>query len=105
MLNRTSAPKMISRKLHAERANRQPVTASLEGKDFERFVEELSASFVRSPVDEIGRQIDRWIREIVLGLNLDRGALAQVDPRSGKLTVRHSWGRHHLVKLPIGLEL
>ncbi len=105
MLNRTSAQKMISRKLHAERANRQPVTASLEGKDFERFVEELSASFVRSPVDEIGRQIDRWIREIVLGLNLDRGALAQIDAKSGRLTVRHSWGRDHLVKLPAGLEL
>src|SRR5258708_2008043 len=105
MINRTSAPKMIPRKLHTERGNRQPIAASLEGKNFERFVEELSASFVRSPVDEIGSEIDRWIREIVLGLNLDRGALVQVDPRSGKLTVRHSWGRQHLVKLPIGLEL
>jgi signal transduction histidine kinase len=105
MHNRVSAQKMISMKLRAERANRQPVTASLEGKRFERFIEELSASFVRSSVDQIGGEIDRWIREIVLGLNLDRGALAQIDAKSGKLTVRHSWGRHHLVKLPIGLEL
>lgn len=96
---------MISRKRHAERANRQPVAASLEGRSFERFIEELSASFVRSPVDAIGGEIDRWIREIVLGLNLDRGALSQIDAKTGKLTVRHSWGREHLVKLPIGLEL
>ena len=59
---------------------------------------------MRSSVDEIGGEIDRWIREIVLGLNLDRGALAQIDAKSGKLTVRHSWARDHLVKLPIGLE-
>ena len=104
MHNRVSARKMISMKLRAERADRQPVTASLEGKRFESFIEELSASFVRSSVDEIGSEIDRWIREIVLGLNLDRGALDQIDPISGKLVVRHSWSRDHLPKLPIGLE-
>jgi len=105
MRNRVSAHKMISRKLRAEREDRQAVIASLEGKRFERFIEELSASFVRSSVDEIGGEIDRWIREIVLGLDLDRGALAQVDAKSGKLVVRHSWSRDHLVKLPIGLAL
>jgi len=104
MHNRVSAHKMISRKLHAERANRQPVTASLEGKRFEHFIEELSASFARSSVDEIGGEIDRWIREIVLGLNLDRGTLAQIDAKSRKLVVRHSWSRDHIFKLPIGLE-
>ncbi len=76
----------------------------LEGK-FEQFVEELSASFVRVQVADIGAEIDRWIREIVLGLNLDRGALAQIDAKSDKLVVRHSWSRDHLFKLPIGLEL
>ena len=101
MRNPVSAQKMI----HAERGNRQLVGVSLEGRRFEQFIQELSASFVRSPVDEIAGEIDHWIREIVLGLNLDRGALAQVDAKSGKLTVRHSWGRDRLVKLPIGLEL
>jgi signal transduction histidine kinase len=105
MHNRVSAHKMISRKLRAERGDRPSVAVSLEGKRFERFIEELSASFVRSTVGEIGAEIDRWIREIVLGLDLDRGALSQIDPKSGKLTVRHSWGRNRLVKLPIGLEL
>ena len=105
MRNPVSAQKRIPKKIHAERGNRQPVGASLEGKRFEQFIEELSASFVRSPVDEIAGEIDRWIREIVLGLNLDRGALAQIDAKSGKLTVRHSWARDRLVNLPIGLEL
>jgi signal transduction histidine kinase len=105
MQNRGSTQKTISRELDAERANRKTLAASLEGKRFERFIEELSVSFVRSTVDEIGHELDLWIREIVLGLNLDRGALAQIDAKSGKLTVRHSWARDHLVKLPIGLEL
>ncbi len=104
MRNLASAQKLISKRLPAEPGSRKPVAVSFEGKRFERFIEELSKSFVRSPVDEIGSEIDRWMREIVLGLNLDRGALAQIDPTSGKLTVRHSWGRDHLVKLPIGFE-
>lgn len=105
MRNPASAKKRIPKSIHPKRGSRRPAAVSLDGKLFERFIEELSASFVRSPVDEIGSEIDRWIREIVLGLNLDRGALAQIDARSGKLTVRHSWGRDHLVKLPVGLEL
>ena len=105
MQYRASAQKPVSGKLQADRGNRKPVAVSLEGKRFERFIEELSASFVRSPVDEIGTEIDRWIREIVLGLNLDRGALVQIDAKSGKLTVRHSWARDRIVKLPLGLEL
>jgi signal transduction histidine kinase len=104
MRNLALPQKMISRKLHAERTNRQPVAASLEGRSFERFIEELSASFVRSSVVDIGSEIDRRIQDIVVGLDLDRGALAQIDPKSGKLLVRHSWGRDHLVKLPIGFE-
>ena len=84
------ASKVLSRKPRVAQGDRPTVAVSLEGKRFERFIEELSASFVRSSVDEIGGEIDRWIREIVLGLNLDRGALDQIDPKSGKLVVRHS---------------
>jgi len=103
--NRAPAQNRIAKKPSTAARNRRPVTVSFEGTRFEEFIEKLSASFVRSPVAEIGSEIDRWIREIVLGLNVDRGALAQIDAKSGKLTVRHSWGREHVVKLPIGLEL
>jgi signal transduction histidine kinase len=104
MYSCASASKAVSRKPRAARGVRSAVAVSLEGKSFERFIEELSASFVRSSVDEIGGEIDRWIREIVLGLNLDRGALDQIDPKSGKLVVRHSWSRDNLPKFPIGFE-
>jgi signal transduction histidine kinase len=77
----------------------------MEGQGFERFIEELSTSFVRASVAEIGPLIDHWIKEIVLGHNLDRGALAQIDTKSGKLTVRNSWSRGNLVKLRVGMQL
>jgi signal transduction histidine kinase len=83
----------------------EPTAPGLEGKRFEQFLEELSASFVRAPVGEIGSEIDRWIREIVLGHDLDRGALARLDSKSGELIVRHSWSRGNLTKLPVGLRL
>jgi hypothetical protein len=92
MRNLALPQKIISRKLDAERTNRQSVTASLEGNRFERFIEELSASFVRSSVVDIGSEIDGRIQDIVVGLDFDRGALAQIDPKSGRLTVRHSPG-------------
>ena len=105
MQNRAPAQNRIAKKPSTAARDRRAVAVSFEGTRFEEFIEKLSASFVRSPVAEIGSEIDRWIREIVLGLNVDRGALAQIDAKSGKLTVRHSWGREHVVKLPIGLEL
>jgi signal transduction histidine kinase len=79
-------------------------TSAIEGPRFEQFIEELSSAFVRASVPEIGAEFDSWIRKIVLDLDVDRGALAQLDPRSGKLTVRHSWSRNKLPKLPVGLE-
>ena len=104
MGRRTSATGLLSPPTHATRT-RRPLDASWDGKQFERFIEDLSASFVRAPAPDIGREIDRWIKEIVLGLNLDRGALSQIDPESGKLVVRHSWSRDHIIRLPVGLEL
>jgi len=84
---------------------RQHSSSSLEGKQFEKLVEELSTSFSRIPVAEIGNEIDRWIKKIVLTENLDRGALAQLDPTTATLVVRHSWSRRNVVRLPVGLEL
>jgi hypothetical protein len=103
--NPALAQEPVSRNPIAGSGDRQSVAVSLEGTGFEESIEELSASLVRSPVGEIGTEIDLGCEEIVLGLNLDRGALAQIAPKSGKLTVRQSWGRDHLAKLPIGLEL
>jgi signal transduction histidine kinase len=89
----------------SSRLSKGAFAAPLEGKRFEDFVEDLSSSFIRVPVAELSSQIDRWIREIVLGHELDRGTLALVDPKSEKLVVRNSWSRDNITKLPVGMIL
>jgi len=77
----------------------------MEGRHFERFIEKLSISLVCLPVAEIRAEIDRWLKEIVLGNDLDRAAITQIDPKSGKLVVRQSWSRDNRLKLPDGFEV
>jgi signal transduction histidine kinase len=76
-----------------------------ETSRFEELVMQLSAAFVRAAADEIDREITRWLRKIVLGLNLDRSAIAQIDSRSQKLVVSHHWAREGVVALPLHMEL
>lgn len=83
----------------------QRASGLMEGRHFERFIEELSVSLVCVPVAGLGAEIDRWLKEIVLGNNLDRAAITQIDQQSGKLVVRQSWSRGNHVKLPDGFEV
>jgi len=73
--------------------------------DFQALVASLSAAFVRVPAREVDREIDRWLEKVVLGFSLDRSAVGQIDPESGKLTVTHQWTRSGLTGVPIGMEL
>lgn len=83
----------------------QRFSGLMEGRHFERFIEELSVSLVCVPAAELGSEIDRWLKEIVLGNDLDRAAITQIDPRSQKLVVRQSWSRDKRAKLPGGFEM
>ena len=86
-------------------ATRQRFSGLMEGRHFERFIEELSVSLVCVPAAELGAEIDRWLKQIVLGNDLDRAAIALIDPRSQKLVVRQSWSRDKRVKPPDGFEV
>src|SRR5262249_14378781 len=54
---------------------------------------ELSAAFVRVSVDEIDREIERWLERVVLAIGIDRSTLAQALPEDGFLYVTHQWAR------------
>lgn len=69
-------------------ANRAPAAV-----DFEQFLSDLSACFVRVPVEEIDAEIERWLEAIVLALKVDRGTLAQLDSSRRSLHVTHQWAR------------
>lgn len=80
-------------------------TSIAEARDFEELVIELSAAFVRVPASDIDREIDQWLKKIVLRLDLDRSSVGQIDPATGKLIIVHQWVRKGLVGLPIKMEL
>jgi signal transduction histidine kinase len=61
--------------------------------DFEKLLSDLSAAFIRVAVEDIDREIERWLEHIVLAMNVDRSTVAQVDPADGGLYVTHQWAR------------
>jgi hypothetical protein len=81
---------------------------SLSGAEtdtFEQLIAGLSAAFVRAPATGVDSEIDRWLERIVLGFNLDRSAICQINPASGRLIITHQWTRLGLVAVPVGMEI
>lgn len=76
-------------------ASASPVlaTQSPEVADFEQLLGDLSAAFIRVSVEEIDGEIERWLRLIVLAMNVDRSTVVQVDPADGGLYTTHQWAR------------
>lgn len=64
--------------------------------DFEELLSDLSAAFVRVSVEDIDREVERWLERIVLAMNVDRSTVVQVDPRDGLLYSTHQWAREGL---------
>ncbi|MGA9722133.1 MAG: GAF domain-containing sensor histidine kinase [Candidatus Binatus sp.] len=68
-------------------------TRNPEVADFEQLLGDLSAAFIRVSVEEIDGEIERWLRLIVLAMNVDRGTVLQVDPSDGVIYSTHQWAR------------
>ena len=81
------------------------VTGSSEVSDFEKLLSDLSSSFVRVSVEEIDREIERWLQRIVLALTMDRGTLGQLDSIDGGLYVTHQWAREGVSAPDKGLDV
>jgi len=81
--------------LGAELAAAPPaqVTRNPEPVDFEKLLGDLSAAFIRTSVEEIDLEIERWLERIVLAMEVDRSTIVQVDPAEGFLYATHQWAR------------
>ena len=79
----------------------QAVNLKSRYENFEKFLSDLSASFVRVAVEEIDHEIQRWLQRIVLAMDLDRGTLAQFDA-DGSMCVTHQWAREGVTAPDIG---
>src|SRR5580704_9280417 len=65
--------------------------------DFEKLLGDLSAAFIRVPVAEIDLEIERWLQQIVLALDVDRSTVVQLDPTDGGVYATHQWAREGVI--------
>jgi hypothetical protein len=79
-----------------ERMGRAP----LQIERFESLVDELSAAMARAPADEIDKEIEHWLRELVLALNVDRGAVWEREASDDEFVGTHWWARPGIQRLP-----
>jgi signal transduction histidine kinase len=70
------------------------ITRSSKFVDFEKLLADLSAAFIRVSAEEVDAEIERWLQLIVLGMNIDRSTVVQVDPADGILRPTHQWARN-----------
>jgi signal transduction histidine kinase len=66
---------------------------NVAGVDFEKFLGDLSAAFIRISVEEIDSEIERWLQRIVHAMDVDRGTVMQVDLADGVVHGTHQSGR------------
>jgi formate hydrogenlyase transcriptional activator len=66
---------------------------NVAGVDFEKFLGDLSAAFIRISVEEIDGEIERWLQRIVHAMDVDRGTVMQVDLADGVVHGTHQSGR------------
>jgi signal transduction histidine kinase len=64
--------------------------------DFEEFLADLSAAFIRVSAEGVDAEIERWLQLIVLAMNIDRSTVVQVDPADGLIYTTHQWAREGL---------
>ena len=80
-------------------------SAISEGRRFEELVGNLSAAFVRATEDQIDNEIQRWHKQIIAALGLDRSSVARIDPHSKTFHVAHQWASHGTPPMPEGFNL
>jgi signal transduction histidine kinase len=76
-----------------ETASSPQFTRNPHVMDFEKLLGELSADFIRASAEEIDDEIERWLRQIVHAIGVDRGVVAQLDPADGALYITHQSAR------------
>jgi signal transduction histidine kinase len=71
---------------------RPPSKSAGENRSLDRLIADLCGAFVRATVDQIDNEINRWLKRIVLKLDLDRSTVAELDSLGGG-TFSHGWAR------------
>lgn len=81
------------------------VTETPDPVGFEELLGDLSTTFIRATIEEIDGEIQRWIQQIVLAMQVDRGVVMQLKPADGALYVTHQWARNGMIVPDMGLKV
>jgi signal transduction histidine kinase len=91
----------INKGLGQPRRKKRPVTAPPTGsKRFEALLDEMSTAMARAPAHEIDGAIERWLREIVLALDIDRSTVWERASADADFVGTHWWGRSDVPEMP-----
>lgn len=83
----------------------EQICIDLDSLHFEDFLGDLSTTFVRITADKVDAEIARWLRHIVLSLDLDRSTVAEVDPASRHVYATHQWAREGVARTPERMDV
>jgi len=71
-----------------------------ERRAFEDLIDRLSNTLARASVDEIDREIETWLREIILALDVDRGTVWEREAAAVGFVATYWWARPGIPGLP-----
>jgi len=74
-------------------------------ESFEALLDEMSAAMARAPAHEIDSEIKRWLRELVLALDLDRSTVWERASAELGFIGTHWWGRPEVPKMPVSMQV
>jgi signal transduction histidine kinase len=95
MMGRKAEGTAATHRRFGEHLNRTTV----EVKQFESLVEELSVAIAKAPAEAVDVEIERWLATICLALDLDRSAVYERSP-SNEVRTSHTWVRPNFPVFP-----
>jgi signal transduction histidine kinase len=72
----------------------------ISASSFEDALAEISAALTRVPAGQVSREIERWLRYVVLMLGVDRATIGQISPADGLIYTTHQWSRDGILHTP-----
>lgn len=85
------------RPLRSSRTRAVGFTSHLESRRFETILAQSLAAIARVPTDEIDHEIEHWLGEICLALDLDRSVMMYLNRG-----VTHRWSRQNIPRVRYG---
>ena len=79
---------------------RRDEPSETEGNEFEELIDRMSGALESASVEDIDPEIERWLREMIITLDLDRGAVWERASSEVGFIATYWWARPEIPPLP-----